>query len=502
MATLPAVPVDPRTPVIVGVGQTLRRPDDPATATEPVAMMVEALERAGADAAAARPLLRAADSVRVPAVLSWRYSDPGRLVAERVGASPRETIVTTTGGNSPQMLVNHTAAAIQRGEIGIALVAGAEAMYTRFRARKAKVWLDWQPQADAEPSLVLGDDRPGTSDAEMSRAVALPIQIYPVFENALRATAGESIDEHQAKVAALWSRFSAVAADNPHAWSREQKTAADIGAVTADNRMIGFPYTKAMNANLDTDQAAALIMCSVEAARGAGVPEDRWVFPWAGADAHDHWFVSERADLRSSPAIRAIGRAAFDLAGVGPGDVAHVDLYSCFPSAVQIGAAELGLGLGEPDRPVTVTGGLSFAGGPGNDYSTHAIATMVDVLRADPGSKGLVTALGWYLTKHAIGIYSTDPPPGGFRHTRPQEEVDGLPRREAAVDHDGPVTIDSYTVMHERDGSPVLGLIACLLPDGRRTWANTHEPGMLKAMTLEEFCGRPAVMRSGGGIEV
>src|SRR5205085_4368702 len=121
--------------------------------------------------------------------------------------SPRETVVTTTGGNSPQMLVNDTAAAIQRGDVGVALLAGAEAMYTRFRARKAKVWLDWQPQTDPEPSQVLGDDRPGTSDAEMGRALALPIQVYPVFENALRATAGESIDEHQARVAALWSRF-------------------------------------------------------------------------------------------------------------------------------------------------------------------------------------------------------------------------------------------------------------------------------------------------------
>src|SRR5207244_13601215 len=118
----------------------------------------------------------AGDCGRVPAVLSWRYSDPGRLVAERVGASPRETIVTTTGGNSPQMLVNHTAAAIQRGEIGIALVAGAEAMYTRFRARKAKVWLDWQPQADAAPSLVLADDRPGPNDGRPRRALATALQ--------------------------------------------------------------------------------------------------------------------------------------------------------------------------------------------------------------------------------------------------------------------------------------------------------------------------------------
>jgi acetyl-CoA C-acetyltransferase len=494
--------LDPRTPVIVGVAQTLRRPEDPPTASAPVDMMAETVRLAAADSGAGDVILARTQSVRVPSVLSWRYTDPGSLVAERLGVAAQDTVVTTPGGNSPQMLLNDTALAIQRGDLDVAVLVGAEAMYTRFRARKAKAWLDWEPQPDAVPSEVLGDERPGTNDAEMARAIVLPIQIYPIFENALRAAAGESIDEHQAKIALLWARFSEVAATNPHAWSPEARTADEIATVTADNRMIGFPYTKAMNANLDTDQSASVILCSVEAARGAGVSEDRWVFPWSGADAYDHWFVSERADLHSSPAIRAAGRAAFRLAGIGIDDVAHVDLYSCFPSAVQIGAAELGLGLDEPDRPLTVTGGLSFAGGPGNDYVMHSIAAMVDTLRADPGTKGLVTALGWYVTKHAVGVYSTEPSPNGFRHARPQDEIDALSRREQVADHDGPVTIESYTVMHERDGSPAIGLVACLLPDGRRTWANSTEPGLLKTMTLEEFVGRPARLHDGGHLDV
>jgi acetyl-CoA C-acetyltransferase len=495
--------LDPRTPVVVGVAQTLRRPDDPATASAPVDMMADVLRVAGDDSGAGSGLLERADSVRIAAVLSWRYTDPGTLVAARLGITPRQTVVTTTGGNSPQMLLNDTALAIERGDIDVALLAGAEAMYTRLRARKVKAWLDWEQQrADAEPTQVLGDDRPGVSDLEMARSIMLPIQVYPVFENALRAAAGESIDAHQQKIAALWSRFSAVAARNPHAWFGEEKSATEIATVTADNRWIGFPYTKAMNANLDTDQAAALIVCSVEAARAAGVPEEKWVFPWSGADAHDHWFVSERENLHSSPATRLAGGAALELAGIGIADVAHVDLYSCFPSAVQIGAAELGLGLDEPDRPLTVTGGLSFAGGPGNNYVTHSIAAMVETLRADPGSFGLCTALGWYITKHAVGIYSTTPPPNGFRHAHPQEQVDGLPKREAVADYEGDLTVESYTVMHERDGQPAMAIVAGLLPDGRRTWVNTNEPGLMKSMTLEEFVGRPATIKAGGQLEI
>ena len=305
------------------------------------------------------------------------------------------------------------------------------------------------------------------------------------------------------RVSELWERYSRVAAANPYAWSPEARTAEEIRTVSADNRMIGFPYPKLMNANIQTDQAAALIMCSVEAARAAGVPEDKWVFIHSGADSHDHWFVSERDDLATSPAIRANGRAVFDLAGIGADDLAHIDLYSCFPSAVQVAAAELGIALDDPYRVPTVTGGLGFAGGPGNNYVTHSIAAMVDRLRADPGAFGLCTAIGWYITKNAAAIYSTAPPSAGtFRYADTQPAVDATPRREHVADHDGPATIETYTVMHERDGSPSLGIVACLTPDGRRTWANTNEPGLMKAMTVEEFCGRPCTLRAGGDIDV
>jgi acetyl-CoA C-acetyltransferase len=265
--------------------------------------------------------------------------------------------------------------------------------------------------------------------------------------------------------------------------------------------MIGYPYTKALCANSATDQAAAVILCSVEAARAAGVPEERWVFPWSGADTHDHWFVSQRADLHSSPGLRAAGRATLALAGLAIDDIAHLDLYACFPSAVQVAAAELGVRLDDPGRAPTVTGGNGFAGGPGNNYVMHAIAAMVDVLRADPGSVGLVTGVGWYLTKHAVGLYSTAPPAQQFQRDRPQGEVDGRPRRAPADGFSGNVTVESYTVMHDRDGAPTVALVACLTLDGRRAWATCRKPDTLAAMTSEEFCGVPAQLGPDGNVE-
>jgi acetyl-CoA C-acetyltransferase len=225
------------------------------------------------------------------------------------------------------------------------------------------------------------------------------------------------------------------------------------------------------------------------------VHEDRWVFPHAGTDAHDHTFVSNRDDLRSSPAIRLAGKRVYELAGIGVDDLAFVDLYSCFPSAVQVAAAELGLGL---DRPLTVTGGMSFAGGPWNDYVTHAIATMLPLLREEPSAWGLCTANGGYLTKHALGVYAARPPASGFRWESVQDAVDALPAREAAEGYAGAVTVEAYTVVHERDGRPGTAFAACLTGEGARAWGTSTEPELLRAMTEEELAGRAADLDGDG----
>ena len=193
-----------------------------------------------------------------------------------------------------------------------------------------------------------------TTDFEMSRGMEQPVNFYPVFDSAIRAARGESIDEHRDRIAALWARFNEVAVANDYAWFRTPMSAAEIREPSPSNRMVGFPYTKAMNSNWDLDQAAAVLLCSVEAAEAAGVPRDKWVFPIAGTDAHDTYSVTERRDLHSSPAITEAGGRLYALAELGPDDVAHVDLYSCFPSAVQVAAESLGL---DEARQLTQTGG-------------------------------------------------------------------------------------------------------------------------------------------------
>ncbi|MHB8681307.1 MAG: acetyl-CoA acetyltransferase [Acidimicrobiales bacterium] len=501
--------LDPRTPVLVGVGQVLQRPEpgvDLTERAEPVELMAGALRAAAEDCGPAGPeLLAGADSLRVMMPLSWPYVNPALLVAERLGIEPRQFGLSTIGGNSPQTLASRTALGIATGELDVALLVGAECIATRVAARRDpdRPLLPWTTQAPDTPApVIMGMDREPVTDTERARGLDRPLRVFPLFETALRAAAKEGVAEHQAKIAALWSRFSAVAAGSPFAWNPRAFGAEEIETVTADNRMVSFPYTKLMNANDRVDMGAALVMCSLERARRAGIPDDRLVFPVAAADAHDHWFLTHRNDLRSSPALRLAARDAFAAAELGIDDCALVDLYSCFPCAVQIGAAEIGLPLDDPSRPLTVTGGLAFAGGPGNNYVTHSIATMAQRLREQPGATGLVTGLGWYATKHAVGLWSSAPPRRPFTHCDPQPEVDALPQRAPGSDVTGEVTIEAYTVVCDRSGMPDLGILALLGDDGRRAWGNVTDAEALTWLMTEEGCGRRARIDAEGRTEL
>ena len=256
-----------------------------------------------------------------------------------------------------------------------------------------------------------------------------------------------------------------------------------------------------MNSNNDVDMGAAVIICSVEAARRLGVAEDRWVFPHSGTDCHEHPFVSNRDTFARTPAIELGGKRALELAGLDIDDIAVVDLYSCFPSAVQLGAQSLGLST---DRQLTRTGGLPFAGGPWNNYVMHAIATVVGDLREQPGEHGLVWANGGYATKHAFGVYGTEPPAEGFRHAYPQDEIDALPSRElaAAEDAAGTATIEAYTVMHSREGLPEQAIATCLLADGRRAWGLSSDGDVMGALLDGEWVGTDVALDEGGLLHV
>ena len=470
-------------PVLVGVGQILQRLEDPREAAEPLEMMIAALEQAGEDSGAPK-LLQRADSIYVVRGV-WGYGDPGREIARRLDAAPTETIGTPYGGNFAHGCVIDAARKIQSAHRGVVLITGSENGRSQGQARRQGIELR-ATEVPGAPNRMLADDKAIIHEAELARGMNSASNMYAVIESAIRFARGETLEAHVKRISELWAGFNAVACGNPNAWIRKPYSAQEIGRASSDNPMISYPYTRLMNANPRVDMAAGLILCSLETARNAGVPEEKLVFLHSATEANDSSFASTRAEFHRSPAMRIAGGRALELVGKTIAEIDHIDLYSCFPSAVQVAATELGIPEG---RTLTVTGGLTFGGGPLNDYELHAIARMAEVVREDRGSTGLVSANGGWLANHAFVIYSTAPPTDGFRYENLQEQVDAFPLREAVVDWEGPVTVEAYTVAYEV-GEASIGYTACLLDDGRRTWGMVGDPVVLDAMTCEEFCGR------------
>ena len=461
-------------------------------------MMAEAAKLAVEDAGLGPDALAQVDSVRMVEVLSGIYEDHVDVLTRRLGIEARDRIYTDTGGNSPQMLVNATAEALAEGHVEFALLCGAEVLASLAAAHRAGVVPDWIERDGAEASMYRPPSE-ATSDFEAPYGLQRPINVYPLFENALRAHYGWSIEEHFNQLGRLFSRFSEVAAENPKAWFQKVYSPEEIATVSKDNRMVGFPYTKLMNAIIRVDQSAAVLMTTFGKARDLGIDPSRFVYLHGCADAKDHWYVTERANFYSSPAIQLAGAKALDMAGWSIGDIEYFDLYSCFPSPVELTRDALGIDLEDP-RPLTVTGGHPYHGGPGSNYVMHAIATMMERLRADPASKGLCSAVGWYNTKHAIGVYSTQPVEGPWARedpTRYQAEIDAGPKVELAPSPDGTGTVETYTVICGRSG-PERGLIVGRLEDDRRFLALTpDDPALYERMMCVEAIGQRGRVESG-----
>lgn len=478
--------------MLVGYGQVNQRDENPAV--EPVDLMAAAAR----EAADAR-VLEAVDSVRVVNLLSWRYRDPGLLLAQRIGADKAATRYTGIGGNVPQTLVNLACLDIQQGSADVVLIAGAETWRTRSKLRAAGQKPDWTRQDESVPMPPGADESvPMAAPSDERIHLDRPAFVYPMFEQAVRIAAGETVEAHRRRIGELWAQFSSVAAANPHAWNREALTAEQIYQPSPSNRMISWPYTKLMNSNNMVDQGAVLILASAEKAKELQIPSERWIFPHSGADSHDTYAIGERVEFHGSPAIRIAGQRALELAGASVEDMDLIDVYSCFPSAVQVAATELGLPVGDPARPLTVTGGLTFAGGPWNNYVTHSIATMAEHLAAQPGRRGLITANGGYLTKHSFGVYGTEPPSDEFRWADVQSEVDREPTRTALVEWSGVGTVESWTTPVDRDGAPEKAFLAVRTAEDARALAVITDRDQAAVTVGEDIAGASVRVHADG----
>jgi acetyl-CoA C-acetyltransferase len=477
--------LDPRTPVLVGSAAITQRAKDPAQARDAIGLMADTL-RTAAEAARAQRLLAKAD-LMFATQGSWKCQDPARLVSEELGITPHTVYAEL--GVLQQTLFTNAAAAIAAGDASVVLIAGGEARARMASARRQGIEVAPEPEAERPADTVLSPAQQVISKLEIERQLYVAARQYGMIETALRAAAGQSLEEHAREVAALWDGFAAIAATRPEAWKRDV-TPLGAGLATPQNPWYSWPYTKQHVSYWTVDQAAGFILCSVEAAESAGIPREHWVFPHAAVESNAMIMLSERAEPHRSPAIAANGQALAGLTGIAPADADYVDLYSCFPSAVRVQAAELTLSA---DRPLTVTGGMSFGGGPLNNYVLQSTARMMDVLRENPGTTGLVTSVSGMITKHGMGLWSTTPANKGFQVADVSAQaLAKTPTAAADAGYEGPADVVAYTVTYEGD-LPQTGIaIARVAQAGApvHTIAVTTDQHLLADLVSSEWVGR------------
>ncbi|MGA2520529.1 MAG: acetyl-CoA acetyltransferase [Acidimicrobiales bacterium] len=494
-----------RVPVVVGGGQITSREQDPAAAPDPFALMVEASRQAaegagGGGAPGVAERLAGLTHLFMVHSLSLRHGDPAPELARRLGATGAEARLSGMGGSIPQWLVNRAAELVVDGGRPRVLIAGAEALATRRRAKKQGITLDW-PSSEGWPDTwpPLEPDL-GVHPVERAHGLVQATTMYALVESAVAHGAREDAATHSRAVGELMAGFNAVAAANPGSWFPARRSAAEIMDVTPDNRMICYPYPKYVNAVMDVDMGAAVLVTDAATAREWGLGPDEVAYLAGWADAHDIWYLSERPVLHRSPALAQCAARVLDTAGMTMDAVDGLDLYACFPSSVEVARDSFGIDAADP-RPLTLTGGLPYHGGPGSNYVTHAIANALAWLRRGDGDAALVHGNGYYLTKHSVGLYTRRPP-----HSAPlppdglQQSIDAATTAlpvEVSVSAGDVGTVVAYTVPFDREGAPTAA-VAVVDVGGVRTVA-CGDDALTAAFMAGDGVGASVVLGQEGG---
>jgi acetyl-CoA C-acetyltransferase len=458
-----AIPED-RIPVIVGVGEIVDRPKEITAGLEPLDLLEQALKRAEADSGA--KLLGDIGSLDVVNFLSWRYRNPERQLADRLGIKPAHLYYGPVGGESPIRYLHEAAQRIARGECSVAAVCGAEAQSTATKAERAGLKPPWTPFAHdvEEPKRGAAFQKP----MAVKLGVFRPITVYPLYESATSAHWGQTPREALAESGDLWSTYSSVAAQNPNAWLKKNFSPEQITTPTLDNRLIAWPYTKLMVANPSVNMGGALILTSLAKARAVGVPEDRIVYAWGGASAEEPRDYLIRDQFFESHPQNAVLKAIMDLIEGDGTKLDAIELYSCFPVVPKMARRTLGLG---PDVQPTVAGGLTFFGAPLNTYMTHAACAMVRKLRA--GARlGLLYGQGGFVTKHHGLVLSREAPRQPLsQDTSVQAEADRNRRKvpDFVTEASGKGKVEAFTVIYRGNGEVEHGVAMLRTEDDRRT---------------------------------
>lgn len=481
----------PNTPVIIGVGFCQEKLDDAVASSEPVQLMINAVRDAARDAGS-DALLTQLESISVEQGM-WDYRNPGKLIADAVGCPEAKSILADLGVLQLTPLFN-LFDAIESGEQHIGVVTGGEAKYRELRAKinGQTVSNTQQGEDTPAPDVYHPTPDPFATEVEAAAGIFMPVELFAVIESALRYSQGLSVEEHRDKIAALYSSFSEIAANNPHAWSQDIVPANEIRNAVGKNAMLAFPYTKKHNSQWNVNQAVAIIVCSYAKAKEMKLDSNQWIYPVAAVQSRHVVCLAQQKQLHSHPGTVMAGERAYQLAGISNKDISAADLYSCFPSSVQSFAHDLKL---DSVCPWSVTGSMAFAGGPYNHGALDGVARMVEVLRADDKTEkktrfGLTSNLSGIFGKQAIALFSNQPNKNGYCFEDITEAVAAVDKPLPVTgDYTGSATVAGYTVVFNKE-EPSHGFAYCDTPTGARTVAKSSDKNLLTQMTQKEFVGR------------
>ncbi|NOX34915.1 MAG: hypothetical protein GXP56_14505 [Deltaproteobacteria bacterium] len=475
--------------VVAGWGQIIQPKKLKTAAQDPLGLMSLAAGRS-AEMMASSSVLANLDGIMVVKTLSRHYRSCAKQLALSLGATPKFTHVSGIGGNSPQTLINMAAGKIARNELDSVLIAGAEAYVQRGTDSKRVESALFR----GIPKDYPGDDLIGSTPLEKTHGVKHPMQGFPLFETALWAASGLDLQSYLIKTGKMWSKFSRTASTHPFAWTKTTRTPEEIITPGPANRPIAFPYTKYMNSFVTVDQGAAVILMSEETAKKYLQKERQTVYFLGGGYAEDRQrFMIEKSDFTLSPPLKAAVEKALARSCMVQENLDCFDLYSCFPCAVSIAKKMIGIFDDDP-RPLTLTGGLGFFGGPGNNYSLHSVATLAEKISTGKKSNGLVTALGWFMHKHAAGIYSSFPSKGKFKNHDIEDQKNCLAGQAPVKIKNqvtGSGTIETYTVMYSINHEPSYAVLYGKTRDNFRFVARTkNHPDIFKQLTSKNMVGQ------------
>ncbi|MFX1281255.1 MAG: hypothetical protein ACFFA3_18030 [Promethearchaeota archaeon] len=474
-------------PIIVGAAQFTQRKGTPKP-LDSLSLMAKTGKIAIEDTQV-KNIVDFIDAIYMVNISSWSYEDaPGEL-GNRLKITPKEKIYLPDGGQSPQMLINQAANAIATGKHRVILITGGEAAYAIQKIFKGEAPKYWPEKKD--PKYISGE-RWSLSQNVVRYQLYFPTTSYAIFETALRANSKRSVEEHKLFMGKLFERFSKIASQNPYSWTQKAYTAEEIITPSPENRLVVYPYTKRMCANNFVDQAGTVLITGEEIAKSLNIDKSKWIYITGGATLKNIDDITRRPRLYDSPAAREGMRLALEQAGLTLSDIDKFDLYSCFPSIVEIFMNELGIKENDP-RDLTLTGGLPFFGTPLSNYSLHAVINTVEAIRTNPSLKVMVIANGGYNTKQSVGIYGTNPPVIQWG-TRDDSKIQNSILQEILPEPiemaNGEMIVEGYSMLYERSGAVKRGVVIGFLENGERAIAFVNNIELLKTIENQELVGK------------